>query len=664
MSISQIGNGDFPLNNCAILQKILKPEQLDFMQTFLRGDALINPIQEASAGVKNAIGNSISGIGSLPVAGIGDDGLPTDGLPKSFIEGLVGDGTSGNLGLIGNFQDNLLDFEQRTNRMSGVVTGFKEGEPDLGRILGIGSAYNSALATLATNPEETLKDNFSHGFNSLKKEFGIDAITQSEGVMNTVNNLLAEFGTGSTGNIPAADFMNQMNILMGDLSSVQQSIANIKISEDAFLSGALAFLDKYALANTALSGVLADPCMIGKVFSDLIASPDLESLLPSLQLPELPSIDEITAAIPNPEDIGNAIKDSVEGIVETLEETVEQLVDEAAKAGKELVAGIQKSAEDLIASGEALISLAEQAASDLAENVEEFGKDVDTFFANLDEESRGEGEEDDENSTSTTEVSSEEQETSLEESGFTPLEPQTQAEEVKYQSNMVLMLRRQEDSKFRTGGEYGYDGGEADWLALTFTLNQLKEAIEFAEYRPLPDTFNGSNVSAQLWISRIKKGIKVQEKSKEAEEIKERSRKIKLEEERQRQIEQERKKQEELEALNETRPIKQTYSGSDFNASQDIIFEGKIDLINRGKGIDGVFNLARGSLTGKVFRLGEPLIDPDTRENLGRNDSIFIGGVMISGEANGSGVAGAFDKVYRKLMAQLPSKIESLSPNI
>ena len=476
MSISQIGNGDFPLNNCAILQKILKPEQLAFIQTFLRGDALINPIQKASAGVKNAIGNAISGIGSLPIAGIGPTGIPTDGVPESFIEGTIG--------LIGNFQDDLLDFEQRTNRMSGVVTGFKEGEPDLGRILGIGSAYNSALATLATNPEEILKDNFSHGFNSLKKEFGIDAITQSEGIMDTVNNLLAEFGTGSTGNIPAADFMNQMNILMGDLSSIQQSIANIIIAEDAFLSGALAFLDKYALANTALSGVLADPCLIGKVFTDLIASPDLESLLPSLQLPELPSLEEITSAIPEPEEIGNAIKESVEGIVETLAQTVEQLVDEAAKAGKELVTGIQKSAEDIIASGEALVSLGEQAASDLAENVEGFDKDVDTYFANLDEESRG-GESDEETiitseETNTVEVSSEEQETSLEERGFSPLEPQTQAEEIRYASNTVAILYRQELAK-------GIVGSKSNWLAGNFSLGQLQEAFEYADYQGLVD---------------------------------------------------------------------------------------------------------------------------------------------------------------------------------
>ena len=452
MSISQIGNGDFPLNNCAILQKVLKPEQLDFIQTFLRGDALINPIQQLSAGVKGAIGDAINGLVTQ----------------------------------LQNFETDLVDFEQRTNRMSGVVSGFQDGEPDLGRILGVGSAYNSALATLATNPEEILKDNFSHGFNSLKKEFGVDAVEQSDGVLETINNLLAEVGTGYPGNIPAAEFVNKMQQITGSLSTIQQSIVNITTAEDAFLSGALAFLDKYALANTALSGVLADPCLIGKVFTDLIASPDLDSLLPSLQLPSLPSLDEITSAIPNPEDIGNAIKESVEGIVESIEQQVEQLIDDAAKAGKELVEGIQKTAEELVASGEALVEMAEQAASDLAENVEEFGRDVDTFFANLQEES---SDEEGEDQDSTTEEVTPNNTTIFETTGgiedgtpsiIPPPPPQTQAEETQYESNTVVILYRQ-------AVRQGIEGSRQEWLADNFSREQLEEAYEYADYQGLVD---------------------------------------------------------------------------------------------------------------------------------------------------------------------------------
>ena len=478
MSISQIGNGDLPLNNCAILQKVLKPEQLDFIQTFLRGDALINPIQQLSAGVKGAIGDAIGNIGSLPLAGTNPDGTASLGYSEPFINGLVTQ--------LSNFETDLVDFEQRTNRMSGVVSGFQDGEPDLGRILGVGSAYNSALATLATNPEEILKDNFSHGFNSLKKEFGVDAIQQSDGVLETINNLLAEVGTGYPGNIPAAEFVNKMQQITGSLSTIQQSIVNITTAEDAFLSGALAFLDKYALANTALSGVLADPCLIGKVFTDLIASPDLDSLLPSLQLPSLPSLDEITSAIPNPEDIGNAIKESVEGIVESIEQQVEQLIDDAAKAGKELVEGIQKTAEELVASGEALVEMAEQAASDLAENVEEFGRDVDTFFANLQEES---SDEEGEDQDSITEEVTPNNTTIFETTGgiedgtpsiIPPPPPQTQAEETRYESNTVVILYRQ-------AVRQGIEGSRQEWLADNFSREQLEEAYEYADYQGLVD---------------------------------------------------------------------------------------------------------------------------------------------------------------------------------
>ena len=379
MGISQIGNGDFPLNNCAILRQVLPETSLDFLKTVLRGEAFANPIADLAGNVKGNIGEAISKIGTLRV-----------GQGSEFFDefaNVLGDENSGFLG-------QLIDFESRTNRMSGVITGFQEGEPDLGRILGIGSAYNSALATLATNPEDILKDNFSHGFNSLKQEFGVNAIQESNTAIEAAGNFLAQFGLGST-DIPGSgsfvtpnpfDFYAEAQQILGDIRSIQQSITNIITAEDAFLAGALAFLDQYALANTALSGVLADPCMAGKVIKDLAASGDLSSLIPEINIPEPPSLDDILGQIPDPEDIGNAIKESVEGIVESVQEQVEELIDTAAEIGKETVEAIQKSAEELIAAGEAIVEGAEQAAKDLATNVEEFGKDVEEFFEDLEKQ--------------------------------------------------------------------------------------------------------------------------------------------------------------------------------------------------------------------------------------------------------------------------------------
>lgn len=373
MGISQIGNGDFPLNNCAILRQILPDSSIDFLTTVLRGEAFANPIANLAGSVKGKISEAIGNISSL-------------GLPPSQ------DGWVSNLNqTISNFQSELVQFEARTNRMSGVISGFQDGQPDMGRILGIGSAYNSALATLARNPEEIVKDNFSHGFNSLKQEFGINAIQESDNAFEAFINFTSEFAQGYDPNNPQASNIGSLyqesQRLIGSLNSIRQSIVNITSSEDAFLAGALAFLDQYALANTALNGVLADPCMIGKVIKDLAASPDLTSLIPSLEIPSPPTLDDILSNIPDPEDIGNAIKDSVEGIVESVQQQVEELIDEAATLGKETVEAIQKSAEELIAAGEALVEQAEQAAKDLATNVEEFGKDVDKFFEDLEKQS-------------------------------------------------------------------------------------------------------------------------------------------------------------------------------------------------------------------------------------------------------------------------------------
>ena len=375
MAVSQIGNGDFPLNNCAILRQILPDSSLDFLKTVLRGEAFANPIANLAGNVRNNIESSLAKIGTLSSADSGG----------TFFQSF-GDTLSG-------FQEKLVQFESRTNRMSGVISGFQEGEPDLGRILGIGSAYNSALATLATNPEDLLKDNFSHGFNSLKQEFGINAIQQSDSAIEAAGNFLAQFGLGSDPSNPAGglfvdpsplEFYNEAQQILGDIRSVQQSITNIINAEDAFIAGALAFLEDYALANTALSGVLTDPCMAGKIIG-IIASGDLSSLIPELPEPSLPSIDDILDQIPDPEDVANSIKESVEGIAESVRDQVAQIIDETIDIAKETADAIEKSAEELIQAGENLVEAAEQAAADLAENVEEFGRDVDQFFENLEE---------------------------------------------------------------------------------------------------------------------------------------------------------------------------------------------------------------------------------------------------------------------------------------
>jgi len=462
MGVSQIGNGDFPLNNCAILRQILPDTSIDFLTTVLRGEAFANPIANLAGSVRGKIGSALAKIGSLGGANNSASWLAE---MSSTLQ---------------SFNTQLVDFESRTNRMSGVITGFQDGQPDMGRILGIGSAYNSALATLATKPQDILKDNFSHGFNSLKQEFGINAITESDNALEAAGNFLAQFGLGTTD--PGAgtpiepnpfQFYSEANQILGNIRSIQQSIVNITSAEDAFLAGALAFLDKYALANTALNGVLTDPCQIGKVIKDLAASPDLTNLIPSLSIPEPPTLDEILSNIPDPEDIGNAIKDSVEGIVESVQEQVEQLIDDAVAIGKETVEAIQKSAEELIAAGEALVQQAEQAAADLATNVENFGKDVEKFFEDLEnrldeeEEPVQEGQQ---------EVSEESTEQPVSEGGETR---QQRIDRLKsYQSQVEGILELVEwQTDIRRGG--GLVGPISEYLAEKFPLFQLENALEW-----------------------------------------------------------------------------------------------------------------------------------------------------------------------------------------
>lgn len=495
MGVSQIGNGDFPLNNCAILRGVLEPNQIDFIQSFLRGDALRNPIAELAGGVKSAINDAVDGL-----KGIGTFSQPTD-INGDPIGDPIFNQTpwAANLqNAIESFQSDLVQFEQRTNRMSGVVSGFQDGEPDLGRILGIGSAYNSALATLASDPEEIFKDNFSHGFNSLKQEFGINAIQESQNALDATIQFIGQFGAGDfdPGDL---EFFDEALRISTQLQGIQQSIINITTAEDAFLSGATAFLETFGLANTALSSVLTDPCLAGKVFADLLAGPGIEGLLPDLQIPEPPSLEEIASLIPDPEELVDGIKASVEGIVESVQQQAEQLIDSVVDQGKEAVSKLEKTFEDLQAQGEQLIGQAEQAAADLATNISEFGSSVEDFFSedefseealgitpvegrNTPAESPAEPPEDNVNT-----FLANEERARQEESGFnSPGGPFSGREGRRERDRLLRRVREVRGSPFLSNRTFRSDGTDSDYhaaLAEEFSTAELNSLLAGFESR-------------------------------------------------------------------------------------------------------------------------------------------------------------------------------------
>ena len=234
------------------------------------------------------------------------------------------------------------------------------------------------------------KDNFSHGFNSLKQEFGINAIQESQNTLDAAIQFIGQFGAGDfdPGDL---EFFDEALRITTTLQGIQQSFINIGNAEDAFLSGALAFLDQYGLANTALSGVMSDPCLAGKVIADMIAGPGIEALIPDLQFPSPPSLEEIASLIPDPEELVDSIKESVEGILESVQEQAEQLIDSVVDQGKEAVNKLEQTFEDLQNQGQQLIGQAEQAAADLATNINEFGSNVEDYFSDEgDEEAQAE----------------------------------------------------------------------------------------------------------------------------------------------------------------------------------------------------------------------------------------------------------------------------------
>lgn len=624
MGITQIGNGDFPLNNCAILRQILPESSLDFMKTVLRGEAFANPIADLAGNVRGGIADALSKIGTLSSAG---------GAPSYFSE------MSSTLTA---FQTTIIDFESRTNRMSGLITGYQDGEPDMGRILGLGSAYNSALATLVTDPEELLKDNFSHGFNSLKQEFGVNAIQESNSALEAAGNFLAQFGLSDTDPPGGASFIDpnpfgfygEAQEILGSIRTIQQSITNITNAEDAYLAGALAFLDQFALANTALSSVLADPCMAGKVIKDLVASPDLTNLIPSLELPSLPTIDDVLSQIPDPQDVADAIGESVEGIAESVREQVEGIIESTVEIGRETAEAIQKSAEDIIEAGEQVVKQAEQAAKDLATNVEEYGKDVETFFEDLEKEVE--------------EATSEEDQETQETPEPYVREPRrwTNEEEDGYVETKELWLLGIQNRSGPTSFDLMQEGiknymnkyPSVKWSPLSDTdvikaidnlLNAITEKSPTRIQAERNSQFEGDLQRLKsLYEARVKEREEEEERQREAER-----------EERRKAEEEERKR---LDALAETRNITETYSGEEFGLDQNITFDGKIDLTVKRAPLDRLAKYSSsGLMQGRIILA----------------DGTDMGGVFENATSGGETVERAYDLVVRKLIARLPSII-------
>ena len=112
MVVSQIGNGDFPLNNCAILQGVLEPTQIDFIQSFLRGDALSNPIADLAGGVKSTISEAVSGL-----QGIGSFTENPDGTAGGFVQAPW---ASNLQNVVQDFQGSIVEFEKnKSNQWCG-----------------------------------------------------------------------------------------------------------------------------------------------------------------------------------------------------------------------------------------------------------------------------------------------------------------------------------------------------------------------------------------------------------------------------------------------------------------------------------------------------------------------------------------------------------------
>lgn len=263
MGFSQIQPGYpniFNPANCSVISQLLPPGPKKFLNDFMDGNLLRNPIQQVTELLQGDIGKSLGQLEAFQNLGLGFENLAN---------------AAGDLSdALGKVNTELTAFKAHTDRLSGVdISDPNSVLPRVDQIIGVMSTYNS-IKDLLKNSDQLLEDNFSNAFSSLNPQivgpffdnFGQN-MTQISGVLGEVERQLAAGGATEL-----AESIGKIRQLTDNIIQLEGNIKSLINGDINAFNTALAFVERYALGNTLISSVLADPCFGAQLVTNLITN--------------------------------------------------------------------------------------------------------------------------------------------------------------------------------------------------------------------------------------------------------------------------------------------------------------------------------------------------------------------------------------------------------
>lgn len=250
----------FDAANCSVISQLLPPGPKKFLQEFMDGNLLRNPVQQVAELLQGDIGKSLAQLEGIQALGAGFGGLAD---------------AAGDLSdVLGRTNTELQAFIAHTNRLSGVDLGDPNSVlPRLDQILGVMSTYNS-IKDLLKDPGQKLEDNFSNAFSSLNPQITgpfFENFGQNMSQISTVlSSIEAQLAAGGATDL--AESVGKIRQLTDNIVQLESTIQTLINGDINAYNAALAFVERYALGNTIISSVLADPCFGAQLVTNLISS--------------------------------------------------------------------------------------------------------------------------------------------------------------------------------------------------------------------------------------------------------------------------------------------------------------------------------------------------------------------------------------------------------
>jgi hypothetical protein len=253
----------FAASNCSLISGLIPPGVKKFINAFMSGNLLRNPLGTVFGLLGEQMGTLIEGLGVL------------NALPNTNLRELNDK--------LGKLNTDLQKFKKHTDILSGLIRDPDQGYATLDQIIGVMSAYNS-MKDLLKDPGARLEDNFSQAFSSLNPRFVGPFFENFSANTNEIERLLGEISI-----ITDANGIQTVSGPIDELAKLADNVGDLSSSIEGFIEGdkatylaAAAVLADYALANGLVSSMLSDPCFGGQVITNLITNSEARNDLTSI----------------------------------------------------------------------------------------------------------------------------------------------------------------------------------------------------------------------------------------------------------------------------------------------------------------------------------------------------------------------------------------------